>query len=116
MGIKPVAVGNGNFVIEYKPGIQGTYMPTSKYWTFTINAQSPGEQADTRVAKLEVAISSQPNDFTSSNVIQKGTSVYRTDQGLLTYTYFSPMLIVPRDYPHKLYINVRPLTYHDMTK
>lgn len=26
------------------------------------------------------------------------------------------MLIMPRDYPHKLYINVRPLTYHDMTK
>jgi hypothetical protein len=57
-----------------------------------------------------------PNDFTSSNVIQKGTSGYRVDQGLLTYNEFSPMIIMPREYPHKLYINVRPVTYHDMTK
>jgi hypothetical protein len=118
MGIKPVSKGDGNFVIEYKPGTRAVGgMATSKYWTFTFNAQTPGiGQADTRVAKLEVAISSQPNDFTSSNVIQKGTSVYRTDQWLLTYREFSPWLIMPWNYPHTLYINVRPLTYHDMTK
>lgn len=32
------------------------------------------------------------------------------------YDRFDPILVMPRDYPQKLYINVRPVTYYDMTK
>lgn len=113
LGIKPVSRGNGNFVIEYVPGPATD--ASSKYWTLVFTGQAPAS-SESRVARLEVAISSQPNDFTSSNVIQKSTSTSRVDQGLLSYGEFSPLLIVPREYPHKLYINVRPTGYYDLTR
>lgn len=113
LGIRPVSKGNGAFVIEYMPGNAG--WGSNKYWTLVFTSQAPAS-SETRVSRLEVAISSQPNDFTSSNVIQKSTSTSRVDQGLLSYGEFSPLLIMPREYPHKLYINVRPTGYYDLTR